>query len=81
MFIQEGKIPTNSFFPIGDDYLCVTSTDVLETREPKEFKMKIKKGKGKAKGKGKGKGKTKGKKSKNQTKNAADSGSSTTVSP
>ena len=44
LFIQECKIPTNSPFPIGDDYFCITSTDVTETKKPTTFEMKKKKG-------------------------------------
>ena len=74
LFIQESKIPTNSFFPIGDDHLCVTSTDVVEAKKPKEFKMKVRKGKGNAKGNGRGKGKRKGKKGHDNQSTEADAG-------
>ena len=52
----------------------MTSTDVVETKKSKEFKMKTKKGKGKSKGRAKGKGKGKGKKNKGIPVNAVDAG-------
>ena len=33
LFIQEAKVPTSSFFSIGDDYFCVTSTDLPDMRK------------------------------------------------
>ena len=52
----------------------MTSTDILEAKKPKEFKMPNKRSKGNAKGKGRGKGRGKGMNSKGQTSKAVDIG-------